>query len=105
MAARNDSADFALFIDSTIAAYDFVAGMSAMATAFAAAQRTARPAPYTATPESGAATRQVLGAHGITNIPGPRSSRMTAAQRREVETKVAAARLGFDRGRFVGAAA
>jgi hypothetical protein len=61
-----------------------------------------RPRPYTATPTSASATRRELKALGLNDVPGPRSERLTAAQRRELEAKENARRMGFERGRFVG---
>lgn len=65
----------------------------------------AQPRPYVPTDASASATRRELGAMGLTSIPGTRSARLTASQRRDLETKANARALGFVGGRFVGGAA
>ncbi len=58
--------------------------------------------PYVASPESGSRTRQSLGAMGLTQIPGPRKVRLSAAERAQQKAIADARKAGFEGGRFTG---
>lgn len=77
----------------------FMQGFAACYTMLAA-QATSL-APYEPTPESMTATRRSIGAAGLGGMLTSRP-RLTAAERKRVEAKAGAARLGFVSGRFVG---
>jgi hypothetical protein len=98
--ATNTTSEFALFVDRLreqhVFAQAFVLGALSVGVT--------RPRPYTPTDESASATRRELGAMGVTNVPGPRKVKLTAAQRRDLEAKAQAERMGFVGGRFVGGA-
>ncbi len=86
--------DFARTVEQAHHNMSVMAGMQAMMSMFSA---------YQASAASGSATRQSLGAMGLTETRGP-SSRLTPSERRAAEVKANAAKLGFGaRGRFVGA--
>lgn len=93
----NTDEQFAQFVDRCAQALAFWQGVQLMAMVAASQSR-----PYVATAESSAATRQALGAEGLTHVPGPRSVRLTAAERRDQEHKDRCRRLGYLNGRFIG---
>jgi hypothetical protein len=93
---------FGLFVDQctyrVCTAQGFAQGMQVAMAMLAGAQ----PKPYVASAESGSLTRQALGAMGVENVPGPRSRRLSAAERAQIEATRKARAMGFERGRFVG---
>lgn len=87
--ATTSTNDFGLIVDQLRDQYAYAQGfwtcMMAMCSAVAR--------PYQATPESASATRQALGAEGLMEIPGPRSRRLSAAERSQLEVKTNAAKM------------
>ena len=84
---------------TTPTAIAFVQGFAACYTLLAA-QATSL-APYEPTPTSETATRRALGSAGLSGMLTSRP-KLTAAERKRIEAKASAARLGFVNGRFVG---
>lgn len=90
--------EFVRLIDGMTMAICFMDGWQ-----LAMAHRTPQPVEqaYEPSESSAASARQRVGAVGV-SVPGPRSRKLTAYERSQLEAKQRAAQVGFEGGRFTG---